>query len=497
MKYQYLFLLFLFPIILTAQDDNLFIGRAFWKTMPDVAAVKEKIKEGNDPVELNQYAFDAMTYAILENAPLETMKYLLSIEGNGVDKITHDGRNYLLWAGYKGNVDLMKYLIDKGSDVDLVDDHGYNLICFSAVGGQQNTELYDIILANGIDVKSTNRSGANALLLLASNIKDKTVIDYFTSQGLDIHTKDLDGNGMFNYAARKGNMDLMKQLMEMGVEYKALNKKGENTILVASQGSRGYSNPLEFYQFLEELGMQVDIVSWEGKTPLHNIVYSVKDMAILDYFINKGVNVNQMDKEGNTAFLNAARGNNFAVVEKLLPLVNDVNQKNHEGYIALHHAVRRNSTKLFDLLVGKGADLAAVDSKGNNFMYHIFKAYNSRSEDAFQQFLSVAKDKKLESNKAFEAGNTLAHLAVDKNAKILLEKAIALGANINQKNNDGLTPLHLAAMKATDDELLTMLLKHGADKSILTDFEESAYDLANENELLTDKAINVEFLKLD
>lgn len=497
MKYQYLALLFLFPFALAAQDTNMFLDRTFWKTMPDVATVKEKIQEGNDPTELNANAFDAVTYAILENAPLETMKYLLSLEGNEVNKMTHDGRNYLLWAGYKGNVDLIKYLIEQGSDVQLIDDHGNNLLCFTANGGQQNTAVYDLILANGLEVTSTTRSGANALLLLSPNIKNKAVIDYFKQKGLDIHTKDNNGNGIFNYVTRKGNVDLMKQLIEMGVDYQSSNKKGENTILVASQGSRGYTNPLKVYQFLEGLGIEADIVSWEGKTPLHNIASSAKDMIIVDYFITKGVNVNQVDKNGNTAFLNAAKGNNLAMVEKLLPLIQDINQRNHQGYTALHHAIGRNAVPLFELLEKRGADATVIDSKGNNLLYHIFKAYSSRNKDAFNQFLSAAKAQKLDGTAAFEAGNTLVHLAIDKNAKILLEKAIELGVDINQKNKDGLTPLHLAAMKATDDELLSILIKHGADKSILTDFEESAFDLASENELLTDKEINVEFLKLD
>ncbi|MEL6945910.1 MAG: ankyrin repeat domain-containing protein, partial [Bacteroidota bacterium] len=343
------------------------------------------------------------------------------------------------------NVDLMKYLIEKGSDVQLIDDHGNNLLSFTANGGHQDTKVYDLILANGIDVTSSTRSGANALLLLAPSITDRAIIDYFQQKGLDIHAKDKNGDGMFNYAARKGNLDLMKQLIEMGVDYQSLNRKGENTVLYASQGSRGYTNPLAIYQFLEGLGMELDIVNWEGKTPLHNIAAGVKDMAIIDYFISKGVNINQVDKEGNTAFLNAAKGNNLAVVKKLLPLIKDINQGNHNATTALHHAVSRNAAPLFDFLIENGADLSAIDSKGNNFVYHIFKAYNSKNKDAFNQFLSVAKAKKLEANQPFEGGNTLIHLAVEQNAKFLLDKAIELGADVNQKNKNGLTPLHLAA----------------------------------------------------
>jgi hypothetical protein len=50
-------------------------------------------------------------------------------------------------------------------------------------------------------------------------------------------------------------------------------------------------------------------------------------------------------------------------------------------------------------------------------------------------------------------------------------------------------------MKATDPSLLDFLLKKGADRSILTDFEESAYDLARENEILNQKGVKLDFLK--
>ncbi|MEM6773139.1 MAG: ankyrin repeat domain-containing protein, partial [Bacteroidota bacterium] len=152
MKSIFVVLTTLLPLIAFGQAENIFLDRDFWKSSPGVATVKQKIEEGNDPVALNGNAFDAICYAILEDTPLETMEYLLSLPGNGVDKVTHDGRSYLLWAGYKGNIPLVKLLVKLGSDVNLVDDHGYNLMAFSAVGGQQNPKYYDVILANGAKI---------------------------------------------------------------------------------------------------------------------------------------------------------------------------------------------------------------------------------------------------------------------------------------------------------------------------------------------------------
>ncbi|HPF97690.1 MAG TPA: ankyrin repeat domain-containing protein, partial [Mangrovimonas sp.] len=87
------------------------------------------------------------------------------------------------------------------------------------------------------------------------------------------------------------------------------------------------------------------------------------------------------------------------------------------------------------------------------------------------------------------------HLAVEKNSMPLLEMASNLTVDVNTKNGEGNTALHLAAMKAKDETILKYLLKLGAKKEILTNFQETAFDLASENELLTKNNISIDFLK--
>lgn len=496
MKYPAIALFLFLGTSLLAQNKNVFHDRSFWKSAPSIEEVKAKIAAGNDPVALNPNAFDATVYAILENAPLKTIQFLLSMEGNDANKMTHDGRHYLLWAAYKGNLPLMKHLIMAGSQIDLVDDHGYGLMTFAANAGQKNTEVYDLILASGGDVKETNRSGATALLLLAPYLEDDQLISYFKEKGLNVKDKDKDGNTMFHYASRRGNLPLMKQLVEMGVDYKAISKTGGNAILFATLGARGYNNPIEVYEYLAGLGLEADIVDWEGRSPLHNLAGRTKDPAVIDFFLKKGVNVNQIDENGNTAFLNAIRSNNLEIAKHMAPMVSDINHTNYDGYSALTYAIMRNSSPAFKFLQEKGADFRVLDAKGNNLAYHIFRSYRSSSKESFDLFTKTAQKHQLTFNQGFEQGNTLAHIAVDKADHYLMEKALKLGVSVNQKNEDGLTPLHLAAMKAKRKDLLAFLLEKGADKKILTEFEESAFDLASENEALKQEGTDLGFLKI-
>jgi ankyrin repeat protein len=71
----------------------------------------------------------------------------------------------------------------------------------------------------------------------------------------------------------------------------------------------------------------------------------------------------------------------------------------------------------------------------------------------------------------------------------------SLGVDVNQQNKEGISPLHIAAMKAKNTKILKYLLSIGADKSQKTAFEESVYDLASENEVLQQEKIDLTFLK--
>ena len=77
----------------------------------------------------------------------------------------------------------------------------------------------------------------------------------------------------------------------------------------------------------------------------------------------------------------------------------------------------------------------------------------------------------------------------------LVKKLSSLPIDLNSKNKDGLTALHKAAMIAKDDVMLKYLLSIGVIKDITTEFDETAYSLAKENETLTTNKIDLEFLK--
>ncbi len=480
---------------LSAQNKNKFLDREFWKSEPTVTEIKNTIKAGNNPTKKGPSSFDGVAYAIIDNAPLESIKYMLSLDGNPTTKPTHGGLNYLQWAAYKGNIDLMKHLLKLGADPNASTSRGTNMLLMAAIGGVENTKVYDLILKQGIPIDYANTSGANALLLLSgANIKDVSILQYFIDKKTSLNVQDNDSNNLFFYAARGGNLNTMKFWKENKVAYNYVNSKGDNAILFASQGMRRQNLRLDIFKYLsEELSIEVDQVNWEGKTPLH-LSATKANSEIFDFFVKQGVSANQIDKNGNTALINAAYGSKENL-EKILSISNNINHQNNEGKSALTIAIERGKKENFDFLLEQGADLNITDGNDYDLMYYAFKSYNSKKEEYTLHFINELKIAGLIPKKMYRDKNTLAHYAIEKQSVFLLEKAIELGVDLNYKNNINISPLHLAAMKATNKELISILLKNGSNKNILTEFDETPYDLALQNELLT--GINLTFLKID
>ncbi|WEK21055.1 MAG: ankyrin repeat domain-containing protein [Candidatus Pedobacter colombiensis] len=495
--------IFTLSIAAAHAQQNTLMDQSFWQGAPDVNAVKAEIAKGNNPSQLNAMSMDPVVIAISAQAPNASIEYLLTQPGNSVNKLTHDGRTYLHWAANRGNAELVEYLFNKGAKIDVEDSHGTTPLLFAASSGQQNTKIYDLFLAHGANLKkNVTHEGANVLLLAIANDKDMALTNYFISKGLDLNSTDAVGNNAFSYAAKSGNIELLKTLIQKGV------KPNQNAMLMAAQGGGrrgGNAIGLPVFQYLESLGIKPATTSKSGENALHFIVRKADQRDIVAYFLSKGVNVNQADDEGNTALMLAASSNrDTAILGMLLPHVKNINQSNQKGLTALALAVKGNSIDVIRYLIAKGADVKSLDKDGNNLAYYAVESYRSQGGERsfngpkpedFDVKLAILKEKGLDVSAAQKNGNTLYHLAVAKNDPSLVKRLQPLNIDVNAKNKEGLTALHKAALIAKDDTMLKYLLSIGAKKDAVTNFKETAFDLANENETLSKNNISVNFLK--
>jgi ankyrin repeat protein len=514
MKKLFVAALVLFSISAQAQQNTL-LDQAFWQGSPTVDAVKAEIAKGNSPTQGTVFS-DPVLMAINAQASTATIKYLLDQPGVDPNKSLHDARTYLQWAASRGNDEVMEYLISKGAKIDLEDSHGTTPLTFAASSAQQNTKVYDVLIAHGINLKKeVNGDGANVLLLAIANDKGFKLTDYFVSKGLDLKSVDANGNNAFSYAAKSGNIELLKALIEKGVP------ANQGAILMAAQSGGGRRGPgaaptppagsgLVIYQYLESLGIKPTAIAKNGENVLHALVRKQNQGEVIQYFLSKGLDVNQNDEEGNNVLMAAATSNrDTAVLGMLIPKIKNINQANQQGLTALTFAIRGNSPAVVAFLANKGANINVLDKKGNNLAYYVIDSYRAQGGpggqggdrgndtkfadlDAKLQFL---QQKGLKLSTPQLNGNTLYHLAVAKNDIGLVKRLQPFDIDVNGKNKEGITALHKAALIAKDDSMLKYLLSIGAKKEEVSNFKETAFDIASENETLTKNNVSVNFLK--
>ncbi len=475
-----------------ANAQNSLLDAAFWKKNPDVSTIQAEIKKGNSPSEANRGNFDPTTLAINNDAALETIKFLVQQEGNGVNKLTHDGRIYLHWAANKGNLEVVKFLLENGANIHLTDDKGATPIVFAASNGQANPALYEMFFKAGNDPKQKFKNGANLLLLGIPNDRELKLATFLETKGLSLKDTDGLGNTAFNYAARSGDVQFLQKLQKKGIKFDG------RALIVASQGSRGSSATLETYKYLvEDLKLSPNSVGDNGENVLHNLIKKPKQEDIIAYFLAKGTDVNHQDKAGNSVLMEATRAN-VDVVKSFISNVKNVNATNAKGLSALHFAMENGTAEMVEFLLANGANVNAVDKNGNNLAYYWIQSYKplkSGQKEEFQEKFNILQKAGFDFATPQKDGNTLYHLAVAKNDLNLFTKIQNLGADINAINKEGMTALQKAALTAKDAIILKYLVENGAKKDTKTEFDETAYDLAKENESLTANQVSLDFLK--
>jgi len=484
---------FLLASFFVNAQSNILLNTDFWKKNPNITLVQQEINKGNNPSEANGGNHDVVSMSINSGANIDIIKFLIDQPGNSVDKLTHDGRLYIHWAASKGNIELIKYLIEKGSDINRTDDKGATALVFAASNGQLNPEVYELFFNSGVKIDQKYANGANILLLAVANDTDLKLSEYLVSKGLKINSVDDFGRTAFDYAARNGNIELLNKISNKGV------KATSNALLFAAQGSRFKTNDLETFKYLiEKLKIKANATDETGATALHYIVKKGKQQDIINYFLSKKVDVNVVDNNGDNIFMVASGAKDIETVKQLLPKLKNINSVNKNGESALFLAVQNGTPEIVEYLITNGANVK-LDSKNGNLAYALVQSYKKprpgQNSDEFVQKLQILKNKGVDFSTKQADGSSLYHTAVVKNDVNLLKLLEGLNIDINATDKQGLTPLHKAAMIGQDDVILKYLLAKGASKNKVTEFEETAFDLASENEYFSEKNVNIEFLR--
>lgn len=487
-----------YTFLLNAQDNTL-LSADFWRSSPTLESVKSEIAKGNNPSEQNAGFFDPVVMAINNNASNDVIIFLINQDGNDVHKKTHHSRTYLQWAAARGNLELVNFLIKNGADINYKDSYGESIIAYAA-GSNKNIDVFEALFNAGVLPKDKHSNGATLIMYAAPNDTNLAITDYFISKGVAIDEKDDFNRTVTDYATKLGNIEIVDQFIKRGVPIT------DQAQFFATIGSRQKQNGLELYTtLLDKYKLNPNVVNNEGENLLH-VLARRQNIEVFNYYLDKGLDPSVVANNGNTILMMASSGRDASIVKSLLEKVNNINAVNENNESALIKAMESGTSEIADLLIKNGADVNVKDKEGNNLVYYWFNSFRplrgpsnprggNNQKNEFEEKLVILQNAGIDVTSPQLDGRNILHMAVDKGNIALINKAIELGVNINEQDQEGNTALHKAALIAKDDEILKLLVEKGVDKGLKTEFDETAYELASQNDFLKNNKISIDFLK--
>jgi ankyrin repeat protein len=136
---------------------------------------------------------------------------------------------------------------------------------------------------------------------------------------VDINQRDIQGNTILHYAVEKKDLKTIKCLLSVGADVNALNKLGVTVLDRAI--SKGEYNIVKYLLLNDSINVNQRNKNWE--IPLITVIndshYSqVEKECIVEKLIEKGTNINLVDKNNKFALFYAIQNNNFVIVRILL-----------------------------------------------------------------------------------------------------------------------------------------------------------------------------------
>jgi ankyrin repeat protein len=180
-----------------------------------------------------------------------------------------------------------------------------------------------------------------------------------------------DADGELIVAARAGDVDRVRSLLERDAAVDARDASGATALVAAA-----YGNHVDVARSLIEAGADVNVKD-ERQQSAYLIATSEvgDDPRLLELTLANGADVDAKDSYNGTGLIRAADRGHVRIVERLLETEVEIDHVNRLGWTALLEAIilgggDRGHTEVVRLLVEAGADVNLADGDGVTPLAH-------------------------------------------------------------------------------------------------------------------------------
>jgi uncharacterized protein len=260
----------------------------------------------------NANSYDDDSDSVLMDAALyataDMMKLLLE-QGSDPNASNRDGETPLMWS--TNDINKVKILLQCGADINRKAKSGNTALLIASIGYGK----YDIIkslLDNGADAKALNNKKESALMR-AALFGDTSTISLLLSKGLDINAQDDAGQTALINSILNVNRLITIQLLDRGADPDLVS----GFSLTAVSAAVTYNDTESVIAVLKK-AKNIDAPDDGGRTSLMWAAYNEHDnVAIIQALLDKGANVSLKAKDGSTALSWALKKGNTATVALL------------------------------------------------------------------------------------------------------------------------------------------------------------------------------------
>jgi ankyrin repeat protein len=399
----------------------------------DLETAGQLLRAGADPKLVTRYGVTPM--ALAASSGNAAMLALL-LEG-GADPNAPDGAGEtpLMAAASIGSLDSVKALLGAGATIDARDKTFQQTALMFAVRAN-HAELVSYLLQEGASVNAQTRTGDAPRWVLPNSVPG-------FGHGIGIVRGGLPERGSrylipgamtpLMYAARDGRLASARLLLDAGAAIEQADANGVTPLLAAI----GNNHP-DVARLLIERGANVNAVDWYGRTPLWT-----------------AVEVRNMDFDNNTFVNNVDRAPLLELIQGLLDKGATVNTRTKES-----PPIRRQ-------WLATTGTLEWVDFTGQT---PFLRAALAGDLTVMKLLLARGADPKIPTfggTTALMAAagvNWVVDQTADEGSKALLDAVqlcVELGLDVNAINSMGLTAVHGAANRGSDD-IIRFLAGKGA-----------------------------------
>eukprot|EP00057_Strongylocentrotus_purpuratus_P015434 XP_011669908.1 PREDICTED: ankyrin repeat domain-containing protein 50-like [Strongylocentrotus purpuratus] len=251
---------------------------------------------------------------------LDVTKYLIS-QGAEVNKRDNKGWTPLHISAKNGHLDVTEYLISEGAEVNRGMDDGLTALHSASKNGHLDVTKY--LISRGAECWTALRIAAS---------KGLDITKYLISKGAEVNKEDNRGLTALHSAAQQGYLDVTEYLISQGAEVTKKDKAGKTPLHHAVQN--GY---LEVVKALLEGGARFDIGDIHRQTPLQlSVIRGYQSIA--DLFIDH-LNSKLDDTDFPYIYLATQHGHT-STIEKLVAKGANLNVRSTDGQTCLHEAIK-------------------------------------------------------------------------------------------------------------------------------------------------------------